>query len=102
MRTTSSLEAINSAIQRSFPGQTNIFKFIESLRLYEARKSEDLYKLSTNEILDKQLQRKRAVDRERKKISYFTAQLKNGDISVSCFWNQCLDLICCRLLVKTV
>lgn len=86
MRTTSSLEAINSAIQRSFPGRTNIYKFIESLRLYEARRSEDLYKLSTNEISDKQLKRKRAVDREReRKISYFTTKLKNGEISVILF-----------------
>lgn len=86
MRTTSSLEAINSVIQRSFPGQTNIYKFIESLRLYESRKSEDLYKMSTSGISNRQLERKRAVDKEREeKILYFTTQLKNGEISTSLF-----------------
>lgn len=86
MRTTSSLEAINSVIQRSFPGHTNIYKFIESLRLYDAQKSENLYKLSINDISNKQLKRKRVVDREREeKILYFTEQLKNGGISITLF-----------------
>lgn len=86
MRTTSSLEAINSVIQRSFPGKTNIFKFIESLRLYESRKSEDLHKLSIGEIPYRQLERKRAVDREReRKIVFFSNQLDFGYISVEEF-----------------
>lgn len=60
-----------------FPGQTNIFEFIECLKLYESWKSDDL-------TFNRQLKRKRAVDEEREhKIQYFTTQLKNGEISVS-------------------
>lgn len=86
MRTTSSLESVNSVIQRSFPGKTNIFKFIDSLKLYESRKSEDLYKLSNGEMSYRQLERKRRVDREREqKIVHLTSQLKNGYITVASF-----------------
>lgn len=84
MRTTSPMEAINSAIQRSFPRRTNIFKFIECLRLYEAQKSEDLFNIG--DISNVKPKRKRAKDRIRdEKISNLTAQLNSGHISVKSF-----------------
>lgn len=86
MRTTSSLEALNSVIQRSFPAQTNIFKFVESLKLYEARKTTDLYQLSLRNTPSRKLERKRTADREREiKIQYFTRLLKDGEITVTTF-----------------
>lgn len=86
MRTTSSVEALNSVIQRSFPGQTTIFRFIESLRLHESIKSSDLYQLSLGEISNKIMERRRALDRHRDvKIKRLTTQLKNGEISVNVF-----------------
>ena len=51
MRTTLPVEAINSVIQRSFPNQTTIFKFTESLKLYESIKTTDLYQLEKQEII---------------------------------------------------
>lgn len=86
MRTTSSVETLNSVIQRSFPGQTTIFRFIESLKLHESIKSSDLYQLSMGEISNKKMERKRALDRQRdSKIKRLTEQLKNGEISVKIF-----------------
>lgn len=86
MRTTSSLEGVNSVIQKSFPARTTIFKFAESLRLYEAMKSTDLYQISTGEINTPQLQRRRTADRERnEKIEFLTKEFNNGNISVADF-----------------
>lgn len=97
MRTTSSVEALNSVIQRSFPTNPNIFKFIENLRLHESIKSTDLYKLECGNVPDQQLQRKRAEDRKREdKIKMCSEMLKDGEISVAEFLkmmaNRNLDL----------
>lgn len=82
MRTTSSVEAINSSVQRDFPGKTNIFKFTDSLKLYESEKSSDLHCLSKETNLDKQLQRRRKEDRIRDaKIKANTDLLKVGAIT---------------------
>lgn len=79
MRTTSQVEAINSSIQRSFPSNTNIFKFIRNLQLFDCIKSSDLYALHLNEILKK----KRLEDQQRdEKIKLCTASLKDGEITV--------------------
>lgn len=86
MRTTSSLEALNSIIQRSFPGQTTIFKFIEALKLLESIKSTDLNQLFSSKVPTQQLERKRTADKQReKKIKHLTKQLKEGKISVAYF-----------------
>lgn len=86
MRTTSSVESINSAIQRSFPDTTNIFKFIDSLKMYESIKSYDLHQLSLGEMSNNQLERKRKIDKERQeKIKYLTRKLQIGEITVAAF-----------------
>lgn len=86
MRTTSSIEAMNSVIQRSFPSNTHIFKFVESLRLHESIKSSNLYQLSLGDISNQQLLRRRALDRERdEKIKIFSEKLKDGVISTAEF-----------------
>lgn len=83
MPTTSSVEAVNSLIQRSFPKKTNIFKFIEHLKLFESIKSTDLYQLAQGEITSQKLERKRAEDKQREnRIIVCSDKLKNGDISV--------------------
>lgn len=83
MRTTSSVEPVNSVIQRSFPKKTNIFKFIEHLKLFESIKSTDLYQLAQGEITSQKLERKRAEDKQREnRIIVCSDKLKNGDISV--------------------
>ncbi|XP_055307903.1 uncharacterized protein LOC129572024, partial [Sitodiplosis mosellana] len=86
MRTTSSLEALNSIIQRTFPGQTTIFKFVESLKLLESIKSSDLHQLTSGFISNQQLERRRRADKHRNdKINHFTGLLTNKEISVAVF-----------------
>lgn len=86
MRTTSSIEGLNSVIQKSFPSRTTIFKFIESLKLHEATKATDLYQISEGQITNPQLERRRKTDRQREqKIEFVTNALNAGDISVSDF-----------------
>lgn len=86
MRTTSSIEGLNSVIQRSFPSRTTIFKFVESLKLHEATKSTDLYQISEGQVTNPQLERRRESDRQREqKIKVVTNALHAGDISVSEF-----------------
>lgn len=86
MRTTSPVESINSYIQRTFPGQTNIFKFVDNLKLHETTKASDLFQLSINEISSKQLKMKRKEDQKRQnKINVLTEHLKSGEISAAIF-----------------
>lgn len=86
MRTTSSVEAMNSVIQRSLPRNTNIYKFTSNLQLHEAVKSSSLYQISLGEITNKNFERKRREDKLREeKISFFTKLLKDGKISVDEF-----------------
>lgn len=86
MRTTSSLESLNSVIQRNLSKRTNIFRTAKDLRMHEAIKTSDLYQLSTGEISNQQLARKRAADREREeKIKHFSVLLENNDITVPYF-----------------
>lgn len=67
-----------------------MYKFIENLRLQEARQSSDLYQLVANNITNEQVLRKRKYDRYREeKITTYTARLENGEISIETF----LDLI---------
>lgn len=92
MRTTSSLEALNSVIQKTFPKKTTIFKFAESLRLLESIKATDLYQIGIGKITSPQLERRKAEDKERdKKIKYFTDKLYDGDISVAEFLLEMSD-----------
>lgn len=86
MRTTSSLESLNSIIQKSFPQQTNIFKFIDSLRLLESIKASNLHQIHCGFISNRQLERKRTADRDRDlKIKHLTKKLMKGKISVDVF-----------------
>lgn len=86
MRTTSSLEAENSVIQRWLPRNTNIYKFIETLKMHESIKSSDLHQISMRLCAKNQFERKHKVDRVREeKILYLTTSLENGEISVAAF-----------------
>lgn len=86
MRTTSSQEAMNSVIQRSFPKNTNILKFAKNLQLHESIKSSDLYQISNGEITNQNYVRRRLEDKLREeKISHFSQLLTDGEISVDQF-----------------
>lgn len=83
MRTTSSLESLNSVIQRGFPKNTHIFKFTDALKLFESEKSSDLYQLSLEKPSDRDFGRRRKKDILRnEKIKRNTELLENDMISV--------------------
>lgn len=85
-QTTSVLEAMHSVIQWSFHPNPHIYKLIDDLKLHEAKKATDLYRVSKGD----EIQQKRAEDKKRaEKIKECLENLKNGDISVAKF----LDLM---------
>lgn len=99
MRTTSSVESVNSIVQRSFPDRTNIFKFVESLKLFETIRSTDLHQLSKGEIRTPQLERKRAEDRARdEKIKRLSMSLKQKKIPIAEF----LEEICTKDILPPI
>lgn len=86
MRTTSSLESLNSQLNRSIGrAHPNIFQLIDHLKHHEAFKSNIL--LGKNfSVQKKQLEPKRKRDRERdSKIKFFTQMLESNQIGVSSF-----------------
>lgn len=86
MRTTSSIESLNSVVQRKFPKSRNIFSFIEGLRLEDAIKTSDLYQLLIGNVSNQQLMRKRLTDQYRdQKIRSFSARYQNGTVSIEMF-----------------
>lgn len=85
MRTTSSVESLNSQIGRSFRIHPSIFKFCESLKQLEFTKATRMKKLLVD-CPENQLNRKHRVDQERDiKIKYFSSLFKKGSIDVSMF-----------------
>lgn len=85
MRTTSSLESMNSVLNRGCPKHPHIFKFIDRIRLHEFSKSLDLLDLIDDDVSE-EFERKRKLDKEREiKISYFTNLLEKQEISVNEF-----------------
>lgn len=92
MRTTSSVESMNSVMQRTFQKRPNIFNYVANLKLFESTQSTIMYQLHTNVILNEELKRKRAEDQKREeKIRYFTEKLRNNEISVYKFLMQMAD-----------
>lgn len=87
MRTTSSVEGLNSSVQRTFPKCTHIYKFVDALKLFEHRKCTDLlyHRGATQAEMDKKRSRDRARDA---KIKLHTAALRNKEISVEQFLNE--------------
>lgn len=86
MRTTSSVESLNSTLSRSFPKHPHIFKFIDRLRLFEFSKLLDMIELVKDNVPDHQYERKRKRDQEREaKIKFFTAQLHEKKINTGEF-----------------
>lgn len=89
MRTTSSLESLNSQMNRSFAKHGHIWSFVEQLKFHEFAKTKEM-KLIIKE--NKQVGRKRKNDREReKKIKFFSNLLKEGNISPSEFLEAMAD-----------
>lgn len=85
MRTTSSLESMNSQIGRSFPRHPNIFKFIECLKQHEYTKATIMKKLITN-CPKNQMNRKHQEDKERdEKIRHFSSLFAKKKIGIGMF-----------------
>lgn len=76
MRTTSSLECMNSVLRRMFPLHPHIFKFMDCLRYHEFGQQLRMFKLVKEEATKKQLDRKRKKDQKRNvKIKAYTDEL---------------------------
>lgn len=85
MRTTSSMESLNSVLGRLIPKHPNIFKFIDGIKLHEFAKFRELLELSNN-CPAKQLKRKKKIDEEREaKIKRTTDELLLENITPSEF-----------------
>lgn len=96
MRTTSSLESVNSVLGRSFPAHPHLFKFIECLQLYEFSKSLDMLELVSSNVPENSNQRKRKRDQARNdKISFFTAKLKD-EFDVEFGVDSFLEAMACK------
>lgn len=91
MRTTSSLESMNSVLGRGCWKHPQMFKFIDHIRKHEFKKSLDLLNLYKNDG-NHDFKRKRKLDKEREeKISHFTSQLQKGKINVQDFLEAMSD-----------
>lgn len=64
MRTTSSLEALNSVLKRTFTLHPNIFKFMDRLKVYEFGKQLQMFNL-LQEDPSETFQRRKLIDRLR-------------------------------------
>lgn len=88
MRTTSSLEAFNSAINRSVGKKQHYFKFVERIKLHESRSTDRMFGVVHDELPASHFEPRREVDKARqKKIKSNTELLSNGKISVDDFLN---------------
>lgn len=87
MRTTSSLESINSVLGRLFLRRPNIYKFIDGIKIHEFAKYRELLELSAEkEDAPKRQTRKRKSDQERDdKIKRATEDLTTKAITTSQF-----------------
>lgn len=92
MRTTSSLEAFNSYLNRTMAKRAGFFKFVSNLKLHESRKAETMHHLANDTVPDSQYNRRKLSDQKRdKKIKILTEQLSNGMISMTGFLDAMVD-----------
>lgn len=84
MRTTSSIESLNSQMNRSFPKRGHIWKFIEQLKFHEYSKARDMHRISKDTNFEPK--RKRKSDRERdEKIKFLSNLLRKKEITANEF-----------------
>lgn len=85
MRTTSSLESLNSVLGRLIPHKPNIFKFFDGIRIHEFAKYQELLQLDTLET-ESGPTRKRKRDQERDdRIKQVTQDLVDEKITTRMF-----------------
>lgn len=92
MRTTSSLEAFNSALNRSIPKKANFFTFVERLKLHESRKADQMCNLINDSLPQNHYERKHERDQKREeKIQFYTELLCSGKINTRGFLGAMAD-----------
>lgn len=83
MRTTSSVESLNSVLGRSMPKHPNVFRFMDHLRLHEFAKYMDFKESLKPAAGEKQFERQRKDTKDRaKNIQSFTTKLELNEINV--------------------
>lgn len=90
MRTTSSVEAFNSFLNRSILKRDHFFKFIERLKLHDSRKTDDFFNLIHDNVLPKhQLERTKKRDQLREeKIKLYSFLLDRKEITFEQFLEE--------------
>lgn len=86
MRTTSSLEAFNAVLKRSIVQRFNFFKFISRIKFHECRKSERMYNLANENVIESHYVRRKRNDQDREaKIARVTLMLTKKTITFKQF-----------------
>lgn len=86
MRTTSSLESFNSALNRSIPKKANFFTFVQRLKLHESRKADQMSNIINDKLPQNHFERKHYCDRKREeKIRLHSERLYNGQTNTCGF-----------------
>lgn len=100
MRTTSSLEASNSVLNRSITKKTNYFKFFERMQTHESRCADRMYNLVHDLLPEKHFEPRHKVDQERaKKININTTLLCKGEMTPAKFLDEMTSDETCTLLI---
>lgn len=86
MRTTSSLESLNSVLGRSFPKHPHIYRFIDYLKLNESNSCLEMWSLIAQDVPSGPI-RKKDIDRQAR-IKKCTDSLKTKTISVAQFLDE--------------
>lgn len=86
MRTTSSLESLNSVLGRLLPRRPNLYKFVDGLKIHDFAKYKELMELSAEKEDEPKQTQKRKSDQERDdKIKQATEKLTKKAITTSEF-----------------
>lgn len=82
MRMTSSLESFNAKLNRGIPKKMGLFKFIEQLKVIEAKKSYNFY-TRANERLTEEPRKKKNTQKERDSIiiNLYTNLINNNKLT---------------------
>lgn len=92
MRTTSSIEAFNSVLNRSIAKRPNFFKLVERLKFHESRKADNFFNLAHDDVPMSQYQPRHMKDRVRnQKINELTEMLTKNRIDVERFLELMAD-----------
>lgn len=90
MRTTSSLESINSQMGRSFPKHGHVWQFIEQLKYHEYSKSRDMLSNSKSTNI-KQKKNGKVIENGTRKLIFCQISFEKEKFHLMSFWKRWLE-----------